>query len=225
MEKGRLVVFEGACDGVGKTTQYNMLVDRLKEEGECVINYHFPSYGTQRGAEVEKFLRGEYGNPKDLSPYFVHGLYAEDRRKTWHQILKSEWEQGRIILLDRYTTSSLVYQPAFMSSEEEKLAFMDYVCNKEYIINEIKVPDIVLFLTGDFNLITRIRNERKSNEGIVQDVFERDLEIQRNIYETSLLAAKCFGWEEIVCDNSDKSSLKSIKAIHEEVYSRVRKLV
>lgn len=32
MSVGRLVVIEGACDGIGKTTQYDMLSDRLKKE-------------------------------------------------------------------------------------------------------------------------------------------------------------------------------------------------
>lgn len=29
---GKLIVIEGSCDGVGKSTQYRMLIDRLKEE-------------------------------------------------------------------------------------------------------------------------------------------------------------------------------------------------
>ena len=34
MEKGKLIVIEGACDGIGKTTQYKLLCDHLKKDGK-----------------------------------------------------------------------------------------------------------------------------------------------------------------------------------------------
>ncbi len=223
MEKGKLIVMEGACDGVGKTTQYNILMDKLKSEGFEIFNYHFPSYGTKRGEKVEKFLRGEYGSPKDLSPYFINDLYADDRKETWYEIIKPQFEMGKLILLDRYTTSSIIYQSAFLENESEKLKFMNYVEEREYARNGIKRPDMVIFLTADFGLITRLRSERKGNEGISQDVFERDLEIQRKIYDTSSLACQYLDWEKICCDNDE--GLKDPESIHKDIYARVRKRI
>ena len=46
MAKGKLIVVEGACDGIGKTTQYEMLCSHLKEDGINLVNHHFPSYNT-----------------------------------------------------------------------------------------------------------------------------------------------------------------------------------
>lgn len=46
MEKGKLIVIEGACDGIGKTTQYKLLCDHLKKDGQVITYHHFPSYGT-----------------------------------------------------------------------------------------------------------------------------------------------------------------------------------
>ena len=46
MEKGKLIVVEGACDGIGKTTQYVMLCKKFQSEGRQIANHHFPSYGT-----------------------------------------------------------------------------------------------------------------------------------------------------------------------------------
>ena len=60
MEKGNLIVVEGACDGIGKTTQYNMLSNRLINNGEEIKSHHFPSYGTYHGYPVEQYLKGEY---------------------------------------------------------------------------------------------------------------------------------------------------------------------
>ena len=44
---GKLIVIEGSCDGVGKSTQYKLLIDRLINEKEYdITSHHFPSYGT-----------------------------------------------------------------------------------------------------------------------------------------------------------------------------------
>ena len=83
MEKGKLIVVEGACDGIGKTTQYEMLCNHFLNDGQEIANHHFPSYGTYQGAPVEKYLKGEFGQPNELSPYFINSLYATDRGITW----------------------------------------------------------------------------------------------------------------------------------------------
>lgn len=79
MEKGKLIVIEGACDGIGKTTQYEMLYNHFINDGQEIIKHHFPSYGMYQGAPAEKYLKGEFGNPSELSPYFINNLYATDR--------------------------------------------------------------------------------------------------------------------------------------------------
>ena len=67
---GKLIVIEGSCDGVGKSTQYKLLVDRLsKDKNNIIVTHHFPSYGTYQGRPVEEYLRGNYGKISNLSPY------------------------------------------------------------------------------------------------------------------------------------------------------------
>ena len=112
MKYGKLIVIEGACDGVGKSTQIELLRKRLLKEGYKVLCHHFPTYDLHQGRGVEEFLKGTYGDIKDLSFYFINNLYAYDRMITWQTILKKAYSEGYIILLDRYTTSSLIYQTA-----------------------------------------------------------------------------------------------------------------
>lgn len=57
MKKGKLIVMEGACDGIGKMTQYQLLGSRLQRENKTIM-HHFPSYGTYQGAAVEMYLKG-----------------------------------------------------------------------------------------------------------------------------------------------------------------------
>lgn len=223
MKNGKLIVMEGACDGIGKTTQYNELKSWLTKEGIEIEPHHFPTYGSIQAGPVEKFLKGELGEVKNLSPYFINSLYAVDRAITWNQKLKKSYEEGKIITLDRYTTSSLIYQSALFDNVNDKKKFIRYVVDFEYNKNGIKNPDLVIFLTAPFDLVTEFRNNRKENEGIEKDIFERNLELQKRIYESSLFVSESLSWETIEC--SQYGQMRSIEDIHEEVKSLVRKKV
>ena len=58
---------------------------------------------------------------------------------TWKDKLKDAYEKGNIILLDRYTTSSLIYQSSLMDDYYEKKDFIDYVMDYEYNKLGIKI--------------------------------------------------------------------------------------
>ena len=42
MKKGKLIVIEGACDGIGKSTQLELLKEHLEKEHEKNATHHFP---------------------------------------------------------------------------------------------------------------------------------------------------------------------------------------
>lgn len=217
----RLIVIEGACDGIGKSTQYELLKKRLQNDGYDVVSHHFPTYNSIQGACVEKYLDGEFGKPSELSPYFVNSLYAIDRAITWNKDLKQNFLEGKIILLDRYTTSSLIYQSALIDDIEEKKKFIDYVCDFEFNKLNIQKPDSVIFLHAPFNLVTEIRNARKTNDGIKNDIHERDLSFMKRVYENAMFVADYLGWNKIKCNN--ENSMRSIEDINNEIYTLVKK--
>ena len=221
MNKGKLIVIEGACDGIGKSTQYNLLYNRLINDNNLVCKHHFPTYNTYQGKGVEEYLTGNFGNPKDISPYFINSLYANDRAITWYSDLKLKYDGGHIILLDRYTTSSLIYQSALITDIEEKKKFIDYVCDFEYSKLGIKEPDQVIFLHAQFDLVTKMRSKRKENDGIINDIHESDLEFMKHVYESSMFIANYLNWDMVDC--SKGNNLKNIEEIHEEIYSLVKK--
>jgi dTMP kinase len=221
MEKGKLIVIEGACDGIGKTTQYEMLCNHLINDGEKIANHHFPSYGTYQGAPVEKYLKGELGEPNELSPYFINSLYAVDRGITWYTNLKQLYEQGEIVLLDRYTTSSLIYQSALIEDIEQKKKFIDYVIDFEYHKIGIKEPDNVIFLYAPFELVNEMRNTRKQNEGIANDIHESNLEFMKKVYENAMFVADYLSWNKVQCNCGNK--MREINDIHNEIYSLIKK--
>lgn len=220
MIKGKLFVVEGACDGIGKTTQYTLLRERLEKNGQIVSSHHFPSYNTYHGTPVEKYLAGEFGQPSELSPYFINGLYANDRAITWLTKLKEKYDNGQIVLLDRYTTSSLIYQSALIENELEKKQFIDYVIDFEYNKLKIQKPDNVIFLHAPFDLVTEMRNARKSNEGLTNDIHESNLDFMKKVYESAVFVSNYLSWDRIECSRNNE--MKSIEEIHEEVYCLVK---
>lgn len=215
---GKLIVIEGASDGIGKTTQFDLLRKRLLNENINVVSHHFPSYDTYQGRGVEEYLKGSFGNPKDLSPYFVNSLYAVDRAITWNTVLRDKYENGDLILLDRYTTSSLIYQSALIDDLVEKKKFLDYVVDFEYNKIGIKSPDRVIFLTADLDVITEMRKKRKldSGEAIEGDIHENDLSFMKKVYDNALFVANYLSWDIVNC--SENGKMKSIEEISDEIY-------
>ena len=221
MKKGKLIVVEGACDGIGKTTQFEMLGKHFQKDNQEIVCHHFPSYGTYQGLPVEKYLKGEYGNPSELSPYFINSLYAVDRGITWYTGLKPLYDQGKFILLDRYTTSSLIYQSALIEDIEQKKKFIDYVLDFEYHKIGIKEPDHVVFLHAPFDLVTEMRNARNYNEGVVNDIHESNLAFMKKVYDSAMFIADYLAWDKIQCNDGNK--MREIPDIHEEVYRLVKR--
>ena len=222
MEKGKIIVIEGACDGIGKTSQYHLLCKHMQEEGIKVVYHHFPSYGTYPAFGVEKYLQGAYGSPETLSPYFIHNLYAYDRAITWHTNLNLYYQQGYTILLDRYTTSSLIYQSANFEKEEEKKQFLHYAMDFEYNKMGLKEPDSIIFLQAPFDLVAQLRKNRKTNEGIQNDIHEKDLIFMKKVYENSMWVADCLSWTKIQCNKGNQ--MRDMQDIHKEIYSLVTHL-
>ena len=148
-------------------------------------------------------------------------MYATDRGITWYTSLKQLYEQGKVILLDRYTTSSLIYQSALIEDIEQKKKFIDYVIDFEYRKIGIKEPDNVIFLHAPFDLVTEMRNARKQNEGIVNDIHESNLDFMKKVYESAMFIADYLSWDKIQCNDGNK--MREINDIHKEIYSLVKK--
>ena len=213
-----LIVLEGASDAVGKTTQCKKLKKKLEEDGYCVITHHFPSYGSKSAFFVEEYLKGNLGTKETLTPYAISSLFAMDRLYTFHTYLKEEYPKGKIILLDRYTTSNMIYQASFFTTKEEQIAFAHEIEEYEYQKLGLPKPNMVCYLTGEEEAIERLREERKKQ--VLPDQLEEDKEFLHRVYQCGEEIAKTFHFEIISCSKEKK--WKEEDEITEEIYQKIK---
>ncbi len=99
------IVVEGG-EGVGKSTQVDLLVARLQAEGRVVDKTREPG-GTQRGAELRERLLHD---PRGVGPDEELDLMLEDRRIHLEERIAPDLAQGIVVVCDRFTPSTLAYQ-------------------------------------------------------------------------------------------------------------------
>ncbi|MGB4713953.1 MAG: thymidylate kinase, partial [Defluviitoga tunisiensis] len=110
MKKGELIVLESGTDASGKATQANLLYNRLINEEETVLKVEFPNYKSESSSLIKMYLRGEFGeDAESVNPYASSTFFAVDRYATYNLELKTFYENGGIIIADRYTTSNMIY--------------------------------------------------------------------------------------------------------------------
>lgn len=216
---GKLIVIEGVSDGVGKTTQIKELYNKFVNSGKEVIYHHFPSYGSVGSSLVEEYLKGNLGKREDIGPYAISSFYALDRFYAYHMELKDALNSGKIVLLDRYTTSNLIYQGSLFEREKRD-EFLNYITDYEYNRLGLKKPDLVIFLKLDKNFANTLRKNRDT-EGVEGDINEKDNAFLDKVYDNSLYVADKYNFKIIEC--SKDGVLRSIDDISREVYNIVRK--
>ena len=103
------VVFEG-CDGSGTSTQLAILKEKLENSGNQTPAYHITHEPT-RGI-IGKILRSVLRKEQILQPQTLARLFAADRNEHLYAScgIVHRCRQGELVICDRYTLSSLVYQ-------------------------------------------------------------------------------------------------------------------
>ena len=105
---GLFIVFEGG-DGVGKSTQTDLLCGWLEARGERVLRTRQPG-GTPVGTLIRRIVLDPATG--DLSPRAEALLYAADKAQHAFEVLRPALAEGRVVVCDRYVDSMIAYQGA-----------------------------------------------------------------------------------------------------------------
>ena len=142
---GKLIVIEGT-DGSGKSTQFRLLTERLSQEGKKFQRLVFPQYAEPSSALIRMYLGGEFGtNPSDVNAYAASAFYAVDRYASYKKVWGKWYEEGGLVVSDRYTTSNAVHQ-ASKEPEDQQGTFLNWLYEFEYGKLGLPRPDLTIYL-------------------------------------------------------------------------------
>ena len=137
-------------DGSGKETITTELCRQLHLKNKTTILVAFPMYDKWHSFLVKLYLGGWFGkDPSKDNPYIASIFYAVDRFFGYRKYIKQHIGKVDYIILDRYATSSMIYQSSKSKSEQEAQKLIKYIELLEYKIFRIKKPDRVFVLMTD----------------------------------------------------------------------------
>lgn len=216
---GKLIVIEGT-DGSGKSTQFKKLTDRVTAEGIEFQKLVFPQYSEPSSALIRMYLGGEFGsNPSDVNAYAASAFYAVDRYASYKKSWGQWYDNGGLILSDRYTTSNAVHQTS-KEPEDKQGEFLKWLYEFEYDKLGMPAPDLVIYLDVPTAFTEQLMRTREAATNTKADIHEKDLSYLATCREIGRKAAKFYGWTIIDCVKDGQ--MRSIEDIHEEIYRHVR---
>lgn len=213
-----LFVIDGT-DGTGKETQTNLLKERLLKEFK-VKKVSFPNYESSIGEMIKSYLKGDFGTLDTVNPYMVSTLYALDRLNSFNNDWRNNYENGDIIICDRYTTSNIIHQTTRLKNKD---SYIKWLKDYEYRKLGLPFPDLVFYLDMPIEKTIELRKERlnKFNGSQEQDIHERNTKYLKECYNNAKEIAKKENWFVIDCLN-ENGELKSIQEINDIVYNKIK---
>ena len=214
MKKGKLYVIEG-LDGSGKGTQAELLFGKLKKKGIEVRKVSFPNYASDSSAPVRMYLRGDFGtDPSSVNAYAASSFYAVDRYAGYKADWGSFYEEGGIIIADRYTTSNAVHQCSKLP-EEEWDVFLQWLFQYEYDLLGIPAPESVIYLEVDPEISQKLMAGRYEGDEARKDIHERNVQYLQRSAKAAAYCCEKLGWKKISCALEGK--MRAIEDISAEI--------
>lgn len=172
--RGLFISFEG-LDGSGKTTQMRRLAKRLRARGHVVLETVEPG-GTEIGGKIRQVLLDAAN--QELSPIAELLLYFASRAQNVDERIGPALRRGEIVLADRFTDSTLVYQGCGRGLGAETVLALDRVACRGL------KPDLTLLVDIDVETsLARARARNAAQPAGETRMDEQSLEFHRKVYE------------------------------------------
>ena len=222
-QKGKIIVIEGT-DGTGKTTQVALLLKRLRKEKIANTLIDYPRYGLPSAHFVERYLNGKYGTSAEVPPEVASLFYALDRYEAKQGVNKA-LDAGKIVVANRYTSSSMAHQGAKLASTKERRELFRWLEHLEHDMLGIARPSLTIVLHVPAAIAQRLVDKKGRRDYIrkKRDIHEADLHHLESAERTYLEMAKLFNYPIIEC--VEKGKLLTPLEIHDKIWQTVKKAV
>jgi dTMP kinase len=170
--RGKFITFEGP-EGSGKSTQLRMLAAHLRSAGHKVFETAEPG-GTPIGMQIRRVLLDQQN--REMRPTTELLLVFASRAQNVEQWILPALGEGQIVLSDRFTDSSLVYQGIARGLGSEVVYEVDRIACRGL------VPDLTLVIDIDTEAGLKrahARNERA--QGVETRLDEQALSFHRKV--------------------------------------------
>ncbi|MBU3934477.1 dTMP kinase [Patescibacteria group bacterium] len=228
---GKFIVIEG-LDGSGKSTQNNLLTNRLRKEGHRVEKTDFPQYGKKSAGLVEEYLNGKYGPSEEVGPYRASIFYACDRYDASFEIKK--WlKEKKIVISDRYVASNIGHQGGKIKNKKEREKFFKWLYDLEYNFFGIPRPDFTFILKTSPSFSLKLANKITDKEKIakrkaylgnssVRDIHEKDRQHLACALKSYLHIAELYPKEFKIIECIERDKLLPPEIIHQKIWGIIK---
>lgn len=216
---GKLIVIEGT-DGSGKSTQFRLLSEHLEKENIAFKHLVFPRYSEESSALIRMYLGGQFGSkPSDVSAYAASAFYAVDRYASYKMDWGKWYEEGGLVLSDRYTTSNAVHQ-ASKEVGKAREEYLKWLYEFEYDKLGLPRPDLTIYLDVPTDFTEKMLRGREAATNTKADIHEQDMDYLSTCRQCGREAAQYYNWKIIQCVKD--GAMRTIEDIHSEIYAAVR---
>lgn len=202
MKNGLFITFEGA-DGCGKTTQIRLLDEYLRNNGYNTLLTREPG-SKGLGEKLREILLNYDGEVSSTCESF---LFLADRAQHVDCIIKPAIKQGKIVLCDRHTDSTVAYQGYGRGLDIEQIQSLNNIAT-----GGLK-PDLTIVFDVDIETsMQRVGSEKDRMESSGIEFFNRVRNGYLDIAKKEPVRVK-------VINSSD-----TIENIHKQVLELIQKL-
>src|SRR5271154_2471958 len=180
MGRGLFISFEGP-EGGGKSTQLRMLAERLRARGQDVLETAEPG-GTPIGMQIRRVFLD--ARNKEMCATTELLLTFASRAQNVDQCILPALGAGRIVLSDRFTDSTLVYQGIGRGLGAEVVYEVDRIACRGL------VPDLTLVIDVDTEVgLERARQRNQRTQDVETRIDEQAVGFHRTVREAYLQLA------------------------------------
>jgi len=198
MKKGKFIAIYG-INGIGKTTQVDLLVEYLKNKGKKAFRLKYPIYDLEpEGPFIYKYLRNpEFRRKNEISTHKLQKKYAENRIRYESELVK-RLNRGEWIVAEDYVGTGISWGMTWGG----KLTYL------EDINEDLFKPDMEILMDGP-RFLSAIEKDHRN------EMNSERIEICRNFH---CLLADRYDWIKI-------NAKQKIEKVHDNIINHVKILL